>query len=263
MTSSSPTRYKCVHEESTQLIVFTPSFSSDCPTINFSNMSNIWFIVRLFNVILMERNFFAVIVSHEYRCVCCCLVLHLSSFRDWSNIFRNRSFTVCKSGLDSNDMSDSAAVSVSISSSSTINLSVCSCFRHFNWFPLLRRPLFVSIPLWVAWWVSVLYKIFPFLAVAQSTISEVVDFQIWFSVSFRMQQKQVYSDSLRCIERPNSWSASILMWLLSLPASFCLLFEITSRQLAELKWLMLKKFKDDSIHDVWHFLWLGCRQVGF
>ena len=71
-----------------------------------------------------------------------------------------------------NDMSDSAMVLESISSSSTINLSVCSVnkgwlfidrthrayFHHFIRFPLLRRPLFVSIPLWVTWWVSVLKK---------------------------------------------------------------------------------------------------------
>ena len=54
--------------------------------------------------------------------------------------------------------------------SSTINLSVCSVNKtgwlfinrsHRSWFhkfirfPLLRRPILVSIPLWVTWWVRV------------------------------------------------------------------------------------------------------------
>ena len=55
MTSSSLTKDKCFHEESCQLIGVTPLISSDCPTINFSDMSNICFIVRLFPVFLMER----------------------------------------------------------------------------------------------------------------------------------------------------------------------------------------------------------------
>ena len=33
-----------------------------------------------------------------------------------------------------------------------------SYFHHFIRFPLLRRPFFVSIPLRVAWWASVLYR---------------------------------------------------------------------------------------------------------
>ena len=64
-------------------------------------------------------------------------------------------------------LSDSATVSESISSSSTINLSVCSVnktgwlinkslrsyFHHIIRLPLLRRASFINIPFWVAWWV--------------------------------------------------------------------------------------------------------------
>ena len=32
-----------------------------------------------------------------------------------------------------------------------------SCFQQFTRFPLLKRPLFVNIPLWVVWWASVQY----------------------------------------------------------------------------------------------------------
>ena len=49
----------------------------------------------------------------------CLLLSCVASFEDWSNIFRTRSFTLCKNDLDNNDMSDSATVSESISSSSS------------------------------------------------------------------------------------------------------------------------------------------------
>ena len=83
----------------------------------------------------------------------------VASFEDWFCLFRTRSFTLCKNDLDFNDISDSATVSESISSSSTINLSVvnkpggCSLtslpvltFHQFIRFPLLRRPILDSIP---------------------------------------------------------------------------------------------------------------------
>ena len=44
----------CLHGESSQLIWDTSKISSDCLTINFSDMSNICFKVRSFSVILME-----------------------------------------------------------------------------------------------------------------------------------------------------------------------------------------------------------------
>ena len=76
------------------------------------------------------------------------------------NIFRTRSFTLCKNDLDFNERSDSVAVSMSISSSMT-NLSSTglprSRVRHFTRFPLLRRPLVVNVPFWVVWWASAQY----------------------------------------------------------------------------------------------------------
>ena len=49
----------------------------------------------------------------------------IASFEEWSNIFRNRSVTLCKNDRDFHERSDSVAVSESISSSSMTNLSVC------------------------------------------------------------------------------------------------------------------------------------------
>ena len=81
----------------------------------------------------------------------------IASFEEWSNIFRTRSFTLCKNDRDFRESFVSAAVSESISISMT-NLftyrSCRSCIQHFIRFPLLRKPLFVSIPFWEAWWAS-------------------------------------------------------------------------------------------------------------
>ena len=49
----------------------------------------------------------------------------IAYFEEWSSIFRNRPFTLCKNVLDFHESSDSVKVSESVSSSSTINLSVC------------------------------------------------------------------------------------------------------------------------------------------
>ena len=55
-----------------------------------------------------------------------CLSLScIASFEDWSNIFRTRSFTLCKNDRDFNETSHSVAVLESISSSSMTNMSVC------------------------------------------------------------------------------------------------------------------------------------------
>ena len=67
-------------------------------------------------------NFEYISILHIKECL---LLICVASFEDWSNIFRTRSFTLCKNDLDFNDMSDSATVLESMSSSSTINLSEC------------------------------------------------------------------------------------------------------------------------------------------
>ena len=60
----------------------------------------------------------------------CLLLSCVASFEDWSWIFRTRSFTLCKKDLDTNDMSDSATVSESISSSRVVVHKQVSLFLH-------------------------------------------------------------------------------------------------------------------------------------
>ena len=55
----------------------------------------------------------------------CLLLSFVASFEDWSNIFRDRSFTLCKNDLDFSERFDSVVVSESISVPSMTNLSVC------------------------------------------------------------------------------------------------------------------------------------------
>ena len=74
----------------------------------------------------------------------CLLLSCVASFEDWSNIFRTRSFTLCKNDLDFHDMSHSATVLESVSSSSTINLSVC-CANELAGCSLTGRPVLSSI----------------------------------------------------------------------------------------------------------------------
>ena len=63
----------------------------------------------------------------EYLLLSC-----VASFEDWSGIFRTQTFTLCKNGPDFNDMSDSLAVLQSISSSATMNLTVCRAKKQGN-----------------------------------------------------------------------------------------------------------------------------------
>ena len=62
-----------------------------------------------------DLNIFQIIERLSMSCI--------ASFEEWSNIFRNRSFTLCKNVRDFSERFDSVAVSESISSSMT-NLSV-------------------------------------------------------------------------------------------------------------------------------------------
>ena len=64
----------------------------------------------------------------------------MAFFEDWFNIFRNRSLTLCKNDRDFNVMSDSVAVSESMSSSSMTNLSV----RWVNGCPPTGLPVLAS-----------------------------------------------------------------------------------------------------------------------
>ena len=81
----------------------------------------------------------------------------IASSEEWSNIFRNRSFTLFKNDRDLGERFDSVAVSESISSSMTklvIYGSHHSCSQHDTRFPHLRRPLVVNVPFWEVWWAS-------------------------------------------------------------------------------------------------------------
>ena len=64
-------------------------------------------------------------------------------------------------------------------------------------------------------------QVSPFLVAAHSTSSEVFDFQFLFSPGFLMQSKQARLDPLRCIARPNSSSALILLWLVFICIFLC------------------------------------------
>ena len=106
-------------------------------------------------------------------------------------------------------------------------------------------------------------QVSPFLVAAHSTISEVFDFQIWFFWSFLMQSRQARLDPLRCIARPNSSSASILLWLFL--HLHLLAFFSTSLQDNWWNWngWCWTNRKDGSTHHVWNFLWSTCLRVGF
>ena len=117
MTSSSLTRDNCFHGEFSQLIWDTPKISSDCSTINFSDMSNICFIVRS-SVFLMECNFSELFfpmntdVSNVEAINITQVIERLSmscseSSGERFNIFRTWSFTPLKNERDFRQRSDS------------------------------------------------------------------------------------------------------------------------------------------------------------
>ena len=73
-----------------------------------------------------------------------CLSLScIASFENWSDIFRTRSFTLCKNDCDFNDRSDSVTVLESILSSSTITRSV-SCANKQGGCSLTGLPVLTS-----------------------------------------------------------------------------------------------------------------------
>ena len=87
-------------------------------------------------------------------------------------------------------------------------------------------------------------RVSPYMFAAHLTSPEVrPDFQIWFSLGFPMESRQARSDPSLGIVIPNWSSALILLWLFSSPTPSCVLFDITSEQLVELKWLILNEHK--------------------
>ena len=170
----------------------------------------------------------------------------IASSGEWSNIFRNRSFTLFKNDRDLREKFDSVAVSESISSSMT-NLSYTTC-RQCS---ILRSLM--------SWRPS---QVSPFLVAAHLTSSEVrSDFQIWFSPGFPMQSRQARSDPSRGIVIPNSSSALILLWLFL--HLHLLVFFSTSLQDKWWNWngWCWTNTKDDSIHHVWNFTLSVCLRL--
>ena len=66
---------------------------------------------------------------------------------------------------------------------------------------------------------------------------------------FQMQSRQARSDPIHGIDTKFVIGFDFAVTLSS-PASSCVLFDIASRLLMELKWLMLNKHKDGSTHHV-------------
>ena len=120
----------------------------------------------------------------------CLLLSCVAFFEDWFCIFRTRSFTLCKNDLDFKDLSDSAMVLESISSSSMINLSVCSANKP-GCCSLTGLSVVTSINSSDSILSNLMSKrlkqVSPFLVAAQSTSSEVFDFHICFSPGSLMQ----------------------------------------------------------------------------
>ena len=112
-----------------------------------------------------------------------------------------------------------------------------TCVRHFTRFPHLRRPLVVNVPFWVVWWASAQYGS-PRTCLLHLTSSEVrSDFQIWFSPSF-----PTFESLTRCRDTKFIIGFDFAVTLSS-PTSSCVLFDIASWLLMELKWLMPNKHK--------------------
>ena len=83
-----------------------------------------------------------------------------ASSEEGFNIFRTRSFNLCKNDRDLRERFDSCGgvrVHIIIDDKLVIYGSHGSCSQHFTRFLLLRRPLVVNVPFWVVWWASAQY----------------------------------------------------------------------------------------------------------
>ena len=110
----------------------------------------------------------------------------VASFQDWSNIFRNRSFTLCKNDRDFSERFDSVAVSESIPSLSMTSLSPF-LLQTFHQISTLEKTTFRQYSILSSLMRS---QVSPFLVAAHSTSSEVFDFHVWFSLGFLVQSRQ-------------------------------------------------------------------------
>ena len=154
------------------------------------------------------------------------------------SIFRNRSSTLFKNYRDLREKFDSVAVPESISSSMT-NLSThsISSISALEKTTVRQRSILSSLMSWRPTQVSL------FLVAAHSTSSEVFDFQIWFSHRLSDAVEGSADGALSLLRAIKFVIGFDFAMTLSSPALSCVLFDITSRQLVELKWLMLNKHK--------------------
>ena len=86
-------------------------------------------------------------------------------------------------------------------------------------------------------------RVSPLYRISRFAGSEDIVFRVWFLPGFLMQWKIARQEPFRCIARPNSSSALVLLSLFLHLHLLVFFFDITSGQLVELKWLMLNKHK--------------------
>ena len=109
---------------------------------------------------------------------------------------------------------------------------------QFSEGPLLRRPSFINIPFWVAWWVC---------AYNGSYFSACRLRGVWLSCLVFTGISDAVEDSATGVLSVHRETKFIIGFdfavTLSSPESFCVLFDITSEHSAERKWLMSNKHK--------------------
>ena len=152
----------------------------------------------------------------------------IASFEEWSNIFRNRSFTLFKNDRDFWERFDSVAVSESMSS----------------W-----RPLVVNVPFWAVWWASAHHKS------PCSAQRYVLTFRFFFHRACRCSRG-------KHVRIPHAVSQDQIHHWLFLHMHLLVFF---STSLQDWYWTELADVeqtqKDDSIHHVWNFPSSTCLRV--
>ena len=171
----------------------------------------------------------------------------IASFEDWTNILRNRSFTLCKNDRDFSERFDS----VSISSSMT-NLSV----SWVNGYPpaglsVLASNISPDLHSWEDHLSSMFHseksdELAPItgLSVLVCCSFDKLRGTFWLSDSVFPGLSDAVEASTFTLYRETKFIIGFdFAVTLSSPASSCVLFDIGSRPLMELKWLMLNKQK--------------------
>ena len=152
-----------------------------------------------------------------------------SSWR-WCNIFRDRSLTLFKNDIDLREKFDSVAVLESISSSMT-NLTS------------------TGLPVLVCCTLDELRCTFRLSDLVFTGLSDAVEASTFGSLTLHRETEFIVGFYFAVT--------------LSSLASSCVLFDITSRLLMELKMADVEQTKKDSTRHVWNFPWSACLRVGF